>query len=80
MVHQLAPLLQRFFQARLAASVISPSRFANPSPPSGWVEDFHFKLSSMLGTQQEASAYAEAFVFAAKSLAYFTFRKMIASV
>jgi hypothetical protein len=34
----------------------------------------------MLGTQQEASAYAEAFVFAAKSLAYFTFRKMIARV
>jgi len=25
----------------LAASVISPLRFANPSPPSGWVEDLH---------------------------------------
>jgi len=28
---------------RLAASVISPSRFPNPSPPSSWVEDLHLQ-------------------------------------
>ena len=30
----------RFFQTGLTASSL---RFANPSPPSGWVEDFHFR-------------------------------------
>src|SRR5438128_9584855 len=33
--------LRASFRPRLAASVISPLRFANPSPPSGWVEDLH---------------------------------------
>jgi hypothetical protein len=31
------------FRPRLAASVISPLHFANPSPPSGWVEDLHLQ-------------------------------------
>jgi hypothetical protein len=37
----LASLLRASFGLRLAASVVSPLRFANPSSPSGWVEDFH---------------------------------------
>jgi hypothetical protein len=39
----LASLLHASFSPRLAASVISPLRFANPSPPSGWVEDLHLQ-------------------------------------
>ena len=35
---RLAPLLHASFRPRLATK---PLRFANPSPPSGWVEDFH---------------------------------------
>jgi hypothetical protein len=42
-VHRLASLLHASFRPRLAASVISPLRFANPSPPSGWVEDLHLQ-------------------------------------
>ena len=30
----------RFFRPRLA---MPPLRFANPSPPSGWIEDFHLQ-------------------------------------
>src|ERR1700678_3950473 len=43
LVHRLASLLHASFRPRLAASVISPLRFANPSPPSGWAEDFHLQ-------------------------------------
>src|SRR3982074_897365 len=35
-----APLLRGSFRPRLAAA---PLRFANPSPPSGWIEDFHLQ-------------------------------------
>src|SRR5205814_10277420 len=37
-VHRLAPLLHASFRPRLAAT---PLPLANPSPPSGRVEDFH---------------------------------------
>src|SRR3954467_1265931 len=40
LVHQAAALLHASFRPRLAAT---PLRFANPSPPSGWVEDFHLQ-------------------------------------
>ncbi len=30
----------RFLQTRLTTT---PLRFANPSPPSGWIEDFHLQ-------------------------------------
>src|SRR3981081_3038155 len=43
LVHRLASLLRASFRPRLAASVISPLRFANPSSPSDWVEDFHLQ-------------------------------------
>src|SRR5208282_1447984 len=39
-VHRLALLLHASFRPRLATT---PLRFANPSPPSGWVEDFHLQ-------------------------------------
>src|SRR6266567_404315 len=39
-VHRAAALLHAFFRPRLA---VTPLRFANPSPPSGWVEDFHLQ-------------------------------------
>jgi hypothetical protein len=43
LVHRLAPLLHASFRPRLAAGVISPLRFANPSSPSDWVEDSHLQ-------------------------------------
>src|SRR5258708_37606608 len=39
LVHRLACLFHASFRPRFAAT---PLRFTNPSPPSGWVEDFHF--------------------------------------
>src|ERR1700674_1348116 len=41
LVHRLASLLRASFRPRLAASVISPLRFAIPSSPSDWVEGSH---------------------------------------
>ena len=39
-VHRAAGLLHASFRPHLAAT---PLRFANPSPPSGWVKDFHLQ-------------------------------------
>jgi len=39
-VHRAAVLLHTSFRPHLAAT---PLRFANPSPPSGWVKDFHLQ-------------------------------------
>ena len=39
-VRQVVALLRASFRPRLATT---PLRFANPSPPSGWVEDFHLQ-------------------------------------
>ena len=40
LVHRPACLLHASFRPHLTAT---PLRFANPSPPSGWVEDFHLQ-------------------------------------
>src|SRR5262249_52796451 len=40
LVHRAAALLHASFRPRLAAT---PLRFANPSPPSGWIEDSHLQ-------------------------------------
>jgi len=40
LVHRAAALLHASFRRRLAAT---PLRFANPSPSSGWIEDFHLQ-------------------------------------
>jgi hypothetical protein len=45
-VHRAAALLHAFFRPHLA---MAPLRFANPSPPSGWIEDFH--LQAVVHTQ-----------------------------
>ena len=40
LIHQVAVLLHAFFRPHLT---MMPLRFANPSPPSGWIEDFHLQ-------------------------------------
>ena len=40
LVHRAAVLLRAFFRRFLA---VTPLRFANPSPSSGWIEDFHLQ-------------------------------------
>jgi hypothetical protein len=40
LVHQAAALLHTFFRPHLA---MTPLRFANPSPSSGWIEDSHLQ-------------------------------------
>lgn len=40
LVHRAAALLHASFRPHLAAT---PLRFANPSPPSGWIEDSHLQ-------------------------------------
>ena len=40
LVHRAAALLHASFRRRLA---VTPLRFANPSPPSGWIEDSHLQ-------------------------------------
>ena len=42
LVHRLALLLNASFRPSVAGT---PLRFANPAPPSGLVEDFHFQAS-----------------------------------
>src|SRR5215475_9786186 len=39
-VHRAAALLHASFRPHLA---VTPLRFANPSPPSGWIEDLHLQ-------------------------------------
>jgi nucleoside-diphosphate-sugar epimerase len=41
-VRQVMALLHASFRPRLETT---PFRFANPSPPSGWVEDFHLQAA-----------------------------------
>ena len=42
LVHRAAVLLHASFRPHLAAT---PLRFANPSPSSGWIEDFHLQAA-----------------------------------
>src|SRR3954447_21299368 len=42
LVHRAATLLHASSGRRLA---MTPLRFANPSPPSGWIEDFHLQAA-----------------------------------
>src|SRR6201990_894084 len=53
LVHRAAALLRASFRRRLATT---PLRFANPSPPSGWVEDFHLQaVVHTRGTKKRAA-------------------------
>jgi hypothetical protein len=56
-VHRAADLLHASFRPRLATT---PLRFANPSPPSGWIEDFHLQtLDHARHTAKRAPAMPE---------------------
>jgi hypothetical protein len=53
-VHRAAALLHAFFRPRLATT---PLRFANPSPSSGWIKDFH--LQAVVHTRHTANGSRE---------------------
>jgi hypothetical protein len=52
-VRRVAALLHASFGPRLATT---PLRFANPSPPSGWVEDFHLQPAEHARHTQKSGA------------------------
>ena len=54
-VRQVAVLLHASFRHHLAGM---PLRFANPSPPSGWIEDFHFPATEHAGHTTEPRSAA----------------------
>ena len=61
LVHRLACLLHASFRPHLA---VTPLRFANPSPPSGWVEDFHLQaVEHARRTTRKARPWGRAFSF-----------------
>src|SRR5215475_300638 len=49
-VHRAAALLHASFRPHLA---VTPLRFANPSPPSGWVEDSHLQAVDQCSAHKE---------------------------
>src|SRR6266567_2061826 len=55
LVHRAATLLHAFFRPHLA---MIPLRFANPSPPSGWIEDFHLQAVVQYSAHQKSPAGA----------------------
>ena len=58
-VHQAAALLHASFRPHLA---MTPLRFTNPSPSSGWIEDFHLQaVDHARHTRENAPADAGAF-------------------
>jgi hypothetical protein len=62
LVHRAAALLHASFRPQLA---VMPLRFANPSPPSGWIEDFHLQaVDHARHTTQKARQCCRAFLFA----------------
>jgi hypothetical protein len=54
-VRRVAALLHASFRPRLATT---PLRFANPSPPSGWVEDLHLQAAEHARHTQKSGAEA----------------------
>src|SRR5206468_4718554 len=50
LVRRAATLLHAFFRPHLA---MIPLRFANPSPPSGWIEDFHLQAVVQYSAHQK---------------------------
>ena len=55
LVHRAAALLHASFRRNLA---IPPLRFANPSPPSGWIEDFHLQAVDHARHTEKAPPWA----------------------
>ena len=65
-VHRAAALLHASFRPRLATT---PLRFANPSPPSGWIEDFHLQaVDHARHTSKRPPASPAAFSFPCRSV------------
>ena len=61
LVHRAAALLHASFRPHLA---VTPLRFANPSPPSGWIEDFHLQaVDHARHTRKKPGHYDRAFCF-----------------
>jgi hypothetical protein len=59
LVHRAAALLRAFFGPHLT---MTPLRFANPSPPSGWIEDFPLQaVVRSYSTHKESPGRAGAF-------------------
>src|ERR1700758_790060 len=54
-VHRAAALLHAVFRPHLA---MTPLRFANPSPPSGWIEDFHLQAVVHTRHTNKAAGFA----------------------
>src|SRR5262249_19196816 len=50
LVHRAATLLPVFFSPHLG---MMPLRFANPSPPTGWIEDFHLQAVVQYSAHQK---------------------------
>ena len=71
-VHRLACLLHASFRPHLATT---PLRFARPSPPSGWEEDFHLPaVEHARHTKRKARSLVRAFTsfWGPKPRRYFT--------
>jgi hypothetical protein len=60
-VHRAATLLHASFRRHLATT---PLRFANPSPPSGWIEDFHLQAVDHARHTNERAALPRPFLHA----------------
>src|SRR5471032_1650509 len=59
LVHRAVALLHASFRPHLA---MTPLRFANPSPPSGWIEDFHLQaVVHARHTKRKRRAFARRF-------------------
>ena len=67
-VRRVAALLHASFRHRLTTT---PLRFANPSPPSGWVEDFHLQAAEHARHTEKSGAKDSA----TKLLARFPLKK-----
>jgi hypothetical protein len=60
LVHLAATLLHASYRPRLAAT---PLRIANPSPPSGWIEDLHLQARrKKRGREQRPQVWEEPFL------------------
>jgi hypothetical protein len=59
LVHRAAVLLHASFRPHLA---MTPLRFANPSPPSGWIEDFHLQAVDHARHTTKRPTFLSAFV------------------
>ena len=65
LVHRAAALLHASFRPHLA---MTPLRFANPSPPSGWIEDFHLQAVDHARHTTKTPARAPGFCWRTRGL------------